>query len=252
MGITIAEITVIVKGGMLSTLRNIVLVILISILAAGGITILISNKITEPIKNVTYAANKIAKGEFDVELSVDSKDEVGQPANSFRLTIDRLVNYQEYIDEISEALSCISHGNLTFRLQKEYEGQFKKLKLNMEELLSELGRIVHDIGDVAYQVDLSAVGVSEGAKTLSDGSIQQASSIEELSASFSEVSSQICVTDDNANIAREKSSVAEQELENSNAKMNEMVEAMGMITKKSFEISKIIKINERIGRTFHS
>lgn len=246
VGIPVENVNKIIESGMISIIRNVVIIGALILLAAGIATLIISKGIVKPIKTVTEAADRIAAGNFELELSIDSKDEVGQLARSFNLTIERLVSYQEYIDEISEALLLISDGDLTFFLQKEYEGQFEKLKVNMKKLLESLNNIIHKISDAAYQVDSSAGTVSGGAQTLSQGAVEQASSIEELSASISEVSQKISETASNAKTAHDKSSFAERELNNSNVQMTNMVAAMNDITEKSSEISKIIKIIEDI------
>ena len=110
----------------------------IAIIIGAVITYFVSDKIAKPIKKVTNVAQKIANGNFDVKLAINTKDEIGQLANAFNLTIQQLVNYQSYIDEISDALSEISQGNLMIELHNEYVGQFIKLKENMQSLLSNL------------------------------------------------------------------------------------------------------------------
>ena len=121
---------------MVSTVRAVVLLTVFILIIAAIITYFVSNGIAKPIKKVTTVAQQIADGNFDVELSVNSKDEVGQLAKAFNLTIERLINYQGYIDEISETLLSVSNGDLTVTAKREYVGQFKKLKDNMQALLT--------------------------------------------------------------------------------------------------------------------
>ncbi|WMJ82943.1 methyl-accepting chemotaxis protein [Oscillospiraceae bacterium LTW-04] len=209
-------------------------------------TYFVSSSITNPIKKVTVAAQQIADGNFDVSLSVNSKDEVGQLANAFNFTIDRLVNYQGYIDEISDALHHVSNGNLKVELQREYAGQFKKLKDSMMALLANLNSTILQINQSSEQVHSGAEQVANASQALSQGATEQASSIEELSASITEVTEQIRKNAENAKLAHEKANFAGNEMRDSNEQMREMMAAMEQITFKSSEISKIIKIIEDI------
>ncbi|WP_349945140.1 methyl-accepting chemotaxis protein [Lacrimispora sp. BS-2] len=217
-----------------------------AILIGALITYFVSSSISMPIKTVTIAAQEIAQGKFDVMLSIKSKDEVGQLADAFNLTIKQLVNYQGYIDEICDALQDMSHGDLRIELHKEYAGQFKKLKDNMQALLENLNSTLLQINQSAEQVNSGAEQVANSAQALSQGATEQASSIEELSASLAELTEQIRKSAENAKSAHEKSGFAEKELHGSIDQMKDMITAMNQITLKSSEISKIIKIIDDI------
>ncbi|WP_326906775.1 methyl-accepting chemotaxis protein [Sedimentibacter sp. MB31-C6] len=246
VGVPIESVNSILNKGMIATIRSVVILTIFILILAAVFTIFISNGISKPIKKVTVAAQQIAEGNFNIELSVQSKDEVGQLANAFNLTIDRLVNYQDYIDEISDALNNISKGNLRIELYKKYEGQFKKLKDSMDALISNLNSTVLQINQSSEQVYSGAEQVSDAAQALSQGATEQASSIEELSASIAEVTEQVSKNAENAKAAHEKAEFTGKEMHDSNNQMNQMVEAMNKITLKSSEISKINKIIEDI------
>jgi methyl-accepting chemotaxis protein len=246
VGVPIESVNSILNEGMVSTVRAVVLLTVFILIIAAIITYFVSNGIAKPIKKVTTVAQQIADGNFDVELSVNSKDEVGQLAKAFNLTIERLINYQGYIDEISETLLSVSNGDLTVTAKREYVGQFKKLKDNMQALLTNLNSTLLQINESAAQVDSGAEQVANGAQALSQGVTEQASSIEELSASITEVTEQIRKSADNAKSAHDKAEFAEKELHSSNGQMKDMITAMDQITLKSSEISKIIKIIDDI------
>ncbi len=225
---------------------TIVFVSIAVILIGMMVIFIISGTITKPIKKITVAAQSIASGSFDVNLKVNSKDEVGKLADAFNMTISQLVNYQGYIDEISRSLEEMSNGNLAISLQMNYEGQFEKLKTNMVAFIENLNATLHTINQAADQVASGSGQVSDGAQTLSQGATEQASSLEELSASIAEISSQITQNAENAKLANNKAEFAGTELRHSNDQMKDMLAAMEQITLKSSEISKIIKIIDDI------
>ncbi|WP_051280867.1 methyl-accepting chemotaxis protein [Anaerovorax odorimutans] len=230
-----------------NAIRNIIITLIVIFIIIGGIIIFfVSNRIAKPIKKITEAAKQIADGNFDVQLNVKSQDEIGQLAQAFNLTISRLENYQGYIDEISDVLLKVSNGDLLIELKKDYIGQFKKLKENMEAFLKTLNSTLMQINQSASQVATGSDQVASGAQSLSSGATQQASSIEELSAAITEITEQINHSAQNAKLASDKSEGVGVELQNSNNQMKEMVNAMENISLKSSEISRIIKVIEDI------
>ncbi|WP_312702359.1 methyl-accepting chemotaxis protein [Sedimentibacter sp.] len=205
------------------------------------ITYIISTRIASPIKKVTVAAQEIAQGKFNVTLSVKSKDEVGQLAEAFNLTLKRLVNYQGYIDEISDALSLMAQGDLRISLNMEYVGQFQKLKSNLEALSTGLSTTLVQIHQASEQVSAGSDQVAAGAQALSQGATEQASSVEELTATIMEISEDLKKSTGSARQARHLSEEARVEVAQSNEQMRQLMTAMEEISKTSHEIGKIIK-----------
>lgn len=205
-----------------------------------------TGKIANPIRKVTLAAEQIAEGNFEVELSVSSNDEVGKLSHSFQKTIDQLTNYQGYIDEISEILFYISQGDLSISPKHEYIGQFEKLKIHLQDLQMNLSETMLKILKASNEVDNSSRQVSNAAQSLSQGATEQASTIEELSASMEQVTNKIKDNSQNAEKAGEKSEEVSLELKKSSNEMQEMITAMEEINLKSSEISKIIKVIDDI------
>lgn len=98
------------------------IVILLVIVTVLGI------RMVKGIKELTSAAGKIAKGQLDVEIQTRSSDEVGLLADDIRAIVARLKEYILYIDEITDALDKIGHGNFQFNLKHEYVGEFARIK----------------------------------------------------------------------------------------------------------------------------
>lgn len=228
-------------------LQNTLIIIAIMAVAIGAVTTYFaSSSIAKPIREVTVAAQEIARGQFDVTLSVKSKDEVGRLAEAFNLTLVRLTNYQGYIDEISEALSYMAQGNLTVSLQKEYVGQFKKLKDNLEILLDGLSATLRQIHQAAEQVAIGSEQVSSGAQALAAGSTEQAASIQELSASIEQIAKQAEDSSSRVAVASESVQQAAVGVNAGNEHMEQLTQAMSDIDSASGQIATITKVIEDI------
>lgn len=246
VGLPIENITSILDEGKASTLKSVTVLSVITLLVAIAASYFAATSITKPIRKITDVAEEIAEGNFDVELNIKSQDEVGHLANAFNRTVDSLVNYQGYIDEISNSLMLLSQGDLVVELKRDYVGQFQKIKDNMDAFLQNMNSTILQINQASQQVASGSEQVSSGAQALSQGATQQASSIEELAATINEISTQIKNNAENAKMANSSAELAEKEIFSSNDQMKNMVNAMEEINGKSAEISKIIKVIEDI------
>ncbi len=243
--VSVAENEVLAATNQMTQMMIIILIALLVVITVFMIFI-IRVSITNRIKKVTDAAKEIADGNFNVHLTENSQDEVGQLSEAFSLTIDRLVNYQGYIDEMADSLMQIAKGDLTIELQRDYVGQFQKLKDNMNALLKNLNQTLAQIQQSSEQVSYGSEQVSHGAQQLSQGAIEQASSIEELSSTITEITEQVKKSAERATEASGLVEIAGKELRDNNEQMQGLLAAMSEINSKSAEISKIIKVIDDI------
>lgn len=246
VGVHMDEIDKILAEGINSTIKSVLLLVALVLLLVAVASYFVASSIVKPIQSITKAAQQIADGDFEVNLCVNCNDEVGKLAKSFELTIERLINYQGYIDEISEILLEISQGNLNVKAKRAYEGQFIKLKDNIQALVANLNKTMLHINNLSDEVACGSDQVANAAQSLSQGAAEQASSVEELSAAIAEISEHIKSNAEHAKLAHDRADVAGTELNHSNEEMHTMVNAMDEITSKSAEISKIIKVIEDI------
>ena len=246
VGIPMQSVNQIYNDGVASVVRLGLGLLAAVLIIALILSAFISRSITKPIVQVTDAAKQIAQGQFDVALNVRSKDEVGQLAAAFQKTIDQLENYQGYIDEVSDALAQIANGDLTFVPQKEYSGQFAKLKEHLMTLLARLSELLAQIHQAAEQVDGGAQQIADGASALSEGTTLQASTVQQLNASLTQIAAQVQQTAQNTRQAHDSSVLAQQELAASTHQMAGLTGAMQQITAQSAETSKIISLIDSI------
>ncbi len=238
------------KGYMLSPITRLekigVVTVVIIALFALLIGMIISSKISKPIKEVSRTANKIADGDFSVEIKTKSSGEVGELVESFKRIGITLVQYKEYIQEIAYVLNLIADGNIHFELQQQYIGEFSKIKDSLLNISDNLSHTLQNVKTSSAQIALASNQVAAGAQALAQGATEQASSIEELSATIAGISEQITDTAKNAGLANTEAINTSEEVRSSNDQMHKMKDSMNDIYAKSAEISKIIKTIEDI------
>ena len=229
----------------LTTSMLLVAVVAIAILIL-LIVILLKRIIGVPVRELSQAATRIAEGELEQSIQYHSGDELGVLADDFNRVTLRLRDYVGYINEISEKLREIAGGNLAFTLEKEYTGEFEKIKIALEEISRELNGTMGQLRAASRDVAAGAEQVSSGATTLSQGSTEQAAEVETLAGHISAVSDSVHKIARGAQEASRISQEVKNGLLSSNEKMNNMTEVIQKISDKSTEIHQIVKTIEDI------
>lgn len=224
--------------------------ILILIVIAVGVMILsihrLASNITKPIVALNDVAQQLADGNLDVDISIESENEIGQLANSIDKTVTRLKEYINYIDEISYVLNRIADGKLKFSLQHDYAGEFAKVKEAMLHISDSLQTIIKDIINSSSQVSSGADDLSRAAQSIAESASMQAASVEELVATAISVSEQVNENTADARKSAAKTSNVTKMMRASEEQMNEMADAMKKINDTSDEVVSIIKTIEDI------
>ena len=213
----------------------------IMIIPGTVIAFLVISMITRHIDELNRAAKKIAEGELNTEIKVKSHDEIGTLANTLSLTVDRLHDYIEYINEISAVLDEIAGGNLAFSLTKDYLGDFAKIKHSLEHISKTLNETMYDINSAANQVALGSEQVSAGAQSLAQSSTEQTASINDLSESIDDLTADVARNNESIHGAFSAMEIAFEGIRASSSDMSDMHNAMNAISAASEEISNIVK-----------
>ena len=222
------------------------LVIMCAIFSIVGLMILIAisffliKRALNPLLGIALAGKAVAEGNFDVKVSYDRQDEIGDLAAAIQSVMQHV---QEIISDLSDKLSELAKGNFRVSLEntEQYPGAYRPLLNSLQEISNDLNKTMAEIKTSAKEVNAGAEQVSSGAQGLSQGATEQASSIEELSATVNDISEHIKKTAENTRLANTEAQNAGKEVSHSDKQMQQMKAAMENINQKSGEISKIIK-----------
>lgn len=226
------------------TLRNIILIAVVLLILTIVASMFFSKRLSKPIVSATKRIRLLAQGNLSAPVDVwYSKDELGVLTSSLEETI---VALRQYITLITVALNQISDGNLTYRMEGSFKGDFQQIKNTFNDIFNSLSDTFSSINTAAEQVNGGAVQVSNSAQSVSQGSTQQASAIEELSVTLKDVSKQV---EQNAADAKNASTIVTSNAKAIGACNNDMTNMLGAINEiriSSEEISKIIKVIDDI------
>ena len=221
--------------------RIMIIVILIVIIVAVVIATTYANytakDFEKPIKKVQAATKKLAMGELDIDVQIDTKNELGEMAENFNIAVKEL---RTYIETIQCGLTEIGKGDFTVRPNVEFHGDFIALKEAIEHIITSLSSTLLQINEGSDQVALGAEQLAENAQNLAEGATSQAAAVEELTATIEDVAvsaeNNAKKADEAYHSAEEFAKIAEQ----SSQEMKALTEAMERISNTSKEIESII------------
>lgn len=212
-------------------------VIAIGVIISIALGIFVSRVIGNPIKQIVNAADKIALGDVNINVEVDSKDEIGNLARSFGKMIENIRNQAFSAEKVAA-------GDLTVEVPISSSNDLLGNKL--AEMVKKNNEVLSNIYVASEQVAVGSKQVSDSSILLSQGATEQSSSIEELTASIEEIASQTESNAQNANKANELAEDAKHNAKQGYSQMQEMLKAMDDINESSNNISKVIKVIDDI------
>jgi two-component system, OmpR family, sensor histidine kinase VicK len=109
-----------------TAVRSTFVVAVLGLVVAVGLAVLISRRMTEPVRELTAAAERIAEGDLDTRVPVDRDDEVGRLAAAF--------------DDMAVALDA-------------REGQLRRAATTEADLRGQLEAVTASMGDALLAVD---------------------------------------------------------------------------------------------------
>jgi methyl-accepting chemotaxis protein len=149
------------------------------------------------ILNFEETSHKIQAGNLNVAVKSDGLQggylAIVTSVNNFILDVNTA------FEEITIALSELERGNLTYRISKEYEGDYDTLKKSINNVSNKFESILAQTKNSTIEIAKASQQVNTTAQTLSAGASQQASSIQETTASLEEMSGGIRESAKNTN-----------------------------------------------------
>ena len=222
-----------------------VIVVVGTIIIGLALTLTIVRCILRPVKELEAAALKMGQGDFNIDITYQSKDELGVLSEQMRDLTRRI---HTIIDDENAFLAKMAEGDFTVdsTCPDQYIGTFQPLLHSFLGISDRLNQTMSQISTASDQVSSGADQVANGAQALAQGSTEQASSVEELAASINDVSQQVTQNAENARNASSKANEVGDSMTECKGKMQEMIDAMAEINDSSQEISKILKTIEDI------
>ncbi len=219
----------------------IVVAVVVSVLLA----LFMSDSVRKPVEEMRQVASRVCKGDMNVEITYQSRDELGEMADNLRSMTEVV---KVLIGDINYCMEELANGNFTVmsRHSDAYIGDYADILKAMRDMKLSMSETLSKIESAADQVNAGGEQVSSGAQALAQGATEQASSVEELAATIQVVSQQVESTASHARTAKKENEQSHQQIGVCFNDMESLLKAMNKIETHSTEISKVIKTIEDI------
>ncbi|MBT8460492.1 MAG: hypothetical protein KJN60_12550 [Boseongicola sp.] len=158
-----------------------------------------------------------------------------------------LENDQRHVvQNLSEALTLLSEGDLSVRLTEPFNGDYEALRSHFNASVQALDSAISLVMDNSGAILGESGNISSAADDLSRRTEKQAATLEEFAAALTEITASVASAADGASKASDVVTDARKNAEASGTVVREAVEAMGEIANSSDQISRIISVIDDI------
>ncbi|MBC7995390.1 MAG: methyl-accepting chemotaxis protein, partial [Rhizobacter sp.] len=171
-----------------------------------------------------------SEGNFAQRLETQGK--TGFFANLASGMNQLLETSEQGLSDVAEVLEAFAEGDLTKRIERDYQGLFGKVKESANSTADNLARVMGEVRAAADALTGAANQVSATAQSLSQSASEQASSVEETTASIDVMSASITQNSDNAKVTDGMATKASKEAGEGGSAVTQTVQAMKQIAQK--------------------
>ncbi|UWQ46032.1 CHASE3 domain-containing protein [Leisingera aquaemixtae] len=233
-----------------------------AILIGAVMALVTSSGIASGIRRIVVSMRGLAEGNNAVEIHGQERgDEVGDMARALEKFRDELVRMQEaeqlkaqskdaelagVVQELSERLSRLSHGDLTIRIEDPFPEEYEQLRADFNGSIDNLTATVQEVIGASASIRNGAAEISQASDDLSHRTESQAATLEETAAAIDELTASVRSAAEGARNVETTVREARQEAESSGEVVQDAVTAMSGIEDSSNKISQIISVIDDI------
>jgi methyl-accepting chemotaxis protein-1 (serine sensor receptor) len=181
-------------------------------------------------KEVGSIVDAASAGDFTQRLSMDGKQ--GFFANLSKSMNQLMDTSQRGLSDVADVLAAFAEGDLTRRIERDYQGLFGKVKDSANSTADNLMRVMGEVRAAADALTGAANQVSATAQSLSQAASEQAASVEETSSQIDVMSASISQNSDNAKVTDGMATKASHEATEGGSAVSQTVTAMKQIATK--------------------
>ncbi|MDF2947287.1 MAG: methyl-accepting chemotaxis sensory transducer [Bacillales bacterium] len=168
-----------------------IVVIVGGILLAIIIGLLVANIISKPIISLVGIANKIADGDLDVEIEIDSKDEIGTLGQAFnhmtRNINDVMVNINSASEQVASGSKQVSDSSMALSQgATEQASSIEQLTVSIEEISSQTNNNAKNASQANELAEMAKKDAVQGNDRMGE-MLRAMSEINESSSNISKI-----------------------------------------------------------------
>ncbi|WP_313466558.1 methyl-accepting chemotaxis protein, partial [Pseudomonas nitroreducens] len=195
-------------------------------------------------QEVSQLVDAAVAGDFSKRIEASNKEgfflKIATGLNSLVDTADKGLR------DVTRVLGALAQGDLTQRIDADYQGTFGELKDYANETAQSLSRMLGQIREAADTIHTAASEIASGNAELSTRTEQQASSLEETASSMEELTSTVKLNAENARQANSLAVNASEVATEGGSVVQKVVGTMSAINDSARKIADIIGVIDGI------
>ncbi len=195
-------------------------------------------------QEISKIVSAASSGDFSERATTDGKEgfmlNIAEGLNSLIETTD------QGLQDIARVLMAISDGDLSKRIDSNYQGTFAELAQYCNTTSENLTTMIGEIRGAADVINSASSEIASGNSDLSSRTEQQASSLEETASSMEQLTGTVRLNAENANQANGLASEASTVAVDGGELIQQVVETMTSINDSAQKISDIIGVIDGI------
>lgn len=207
------------------------------------VTIRMSASIGQSVQGLMDGMESLRVGVLSTRIPVRSLDDLGRISQKFNETCETL---DTCVSHVNATMEQVAAGRLVYDDTTVFQGDFLTMQQSIVRMIEQENQLIRLVQSTTEQVSSAAGQVSAAAQNLAQGATEQASSVEELSAAMSDFSTRMSAAVEDAAATSRKAGEAGNLTEQTNEKMDQMLEAMAQIYAASQEMGRVVQSIENI------
>ncbi len=222
---------------------------------------LTANTVARPLARLGRNMQAVSERQFDQNISdTGRRDEIGALANILVAFRDKLksaevaeearatlqAEQERVVEQLNGALEKLAAGDLTQRIQTQFDGDYDQLRKNYNLTLDKLNDTITSVAQSAGQIRGRIAEMGNSSRDLSQRTEDQAATLEQTAAALDEITASVKSAASGAKAVEQIVSAAQSEADSSGTIVRNAVSAMTEIKKSSGEISQIIGVIDDI------
>jgi methyl-accepting chemotaxis protein len=227
----------------------------------GATVLLLQRSLGRPLKRITEAVDRIAKGDYDSAVGMQGRrDEFGAISGQLESLLDalrearnaeeaRAHNMQvqaEMTRHLGTALDRLADGVLNQEIDAEFTPEYAALRENYNRAVHQLRRVINEVSGNAMSLLDNANQIAAASDDLSRRTETQAATLEESAAALEELLVSVSTAAENAQLADDSVRKTRDIAERNGEVMKEAIKAMDAIEKSSDQIGEITNVIDDI------
>jgi methyl-accepting chemotaxis protein len=195
-------------------------------------------------KEVAGIVDGALHGDFVTRLSLEGKEGFFKQLSEGLNQLSEVT--QTGLTDVARVLQLVAAGDLTQKIEADYQGIFGQLKDDTNTTIERLREVVGRIKDATEAINIASQEIAAGNQDLSSRTEEQASSLEETSSAMEELNATVKQNAENAKQANELAKTSNAGVVKGGEVVKQVVVTMGDIQASSKKISDIIGVIDSI------